>query len=91
MAVGGDEGYVFNLGRRCKGPRTLWAAMASASVSSCPGVTMTVELANPADAGKMPLGKLVRLKGDFRFILQNKVQYLLMQNARVLYADPFGR
>jgi len=52
---------------------------------------MTVELANPADAGKMPLGKLVRLKGDFRFILQNKVQYLLMQNARVLYADPFGR
>jgi beta-lactamase regulating signal transducer with metallopeptidase domain len=91
VTVGGDEGYVFNLGRPCKGPRTLWAAMASASVSSCMGVTMTVELANPADASKMPLGKLVRLKGDFRFILQNKVQYLLMQNARVLYTDPFGR
>jgi hypothetical protein len=52
---------------------------------------MTVQLANPADASKMPLGKLVTLKGDVRLITQNKVSYLLVQNARFLYADPFGR
>ena len=78
-----------NMGGPCKGPRTL--RMASVFTPNCPGFAVTVEFANPADASKMPLGKLVRLKGDFRFILQNKVQYLLMQNARVLYADPFGR
>ena len=89
----GDGDISFYRGR-CKAPRTLWAGMASVPVPvpSCPtGFTMTVELANPADAGKMPLGKLVRLKGDFRVLIQNKVAYLLMQNARVLYADPFGR
>jgi hypothetical protein len=52
---------------------------------------MTVLLANPADASKMPLGKLVTLKGDFFVITQNKVSYLFVQNAKVLYADPFGR
>jgi hypothetical protein len=52
---------------------------------------MTVQLANPADAGKMPLGKAVTLKGTFFVIVQNKVAYLLVKNARVLYADPFGR
>jgi hypothetical protein len=52
---------------------------------------MTVQLANPADASKMPLGKLVTLRGDFYVIIQNKVPYLLVQNARVRYVDPFGR
>jgi len=52
---------------------------------------MNVQLRNPADASKMPLGKLVTLKGDFYVIIQNKVAYPLAQNARVLYADPFGR
>ena len=52
---------------------------------------MTVQFANPADASKMPLGKLVTLKGDSRVITQNKVSYLLVQNARILYVDPFGR
>jgi hypothetical protein len=52
---------------------------------------MTVQLANPADASKMALRKLVTLKGDFFVITKNKVHYLLVQNARVLYADPFGR
>ena len=56
-----------------------------------PWLTMTVQLANPADASKMPLGKLVTLKGDFSVTIQNKVAHLLVQNARVLYADPFGR
>ena len=60
----------------------------------CPdtaGLTMTVQLANPGDASKMPLGKLVTLKGDFLVITQNKVSYLLVQNARVLYVDPLDR
>jgi len=52
---------------------------------------MDVQLVNPADAGKMPLGKVVTLKGDFLVITQNKVEYWVLQNARVLYADPFGR
>jgi hypothetical protein len=56
-----------------------------------PLLAMTVQFANPADASKMPLDKLVTLKGDFLLITQNKVQYLLVQNARVLYVDPFDR
>jgi beta-lactamase regulating signal transducer with metallopeptidase domain len=80
----------------CRGPQTLWAAEANLSVPlpSCtnrPLFTMAVEFANPADTDKIPLGKMVRLKGDFRFITQNKVRYLLVQNAKFLYADPFGR
>jgi hypothetical protein len=56
-----------------------------------PWLTMTVQLANPADAREMPLGKLVTLKGDFFVLTKNKVDYLFVQNARVLYDDPFGR
>jgi hypothetical protein len=56
-----------------------------------PLLTMTVKLANQADSSKMPLGKLVTLKGDFFVITQNKIDYLFVQNARVLYTDPFGR
>jgi hypothetical protein len=56
-----------------------------------PLLTMTVQLANRADASKMPLGKLVTLKGDFFVITQNKIDYLFVQNARVLYVDPFDR
>jgi len=59
--------------------------------SNRPWATMNVQLANPADAGKMPLGKVVALRGDFFVIIQNNVQYWGVQNARVLYADPFGR
>ena len=62
----------------------MWAAMEYLTAPSCPSHAMTVELENPADASKMPLGKLVRVKGDFRFIVQNKIVYLLMQNTRVL-------
>ena len=39
----------------------------------------------------MPLGKMVTLKGDRFVITQNEVDYLGVKNARVLYADPFGR
>jgi beta-lactamase regulating signal transducer with metallopeptidase domain len=85
VTKGGPEGFMFNFGRACKGgPRTLWAAMEYLTAPSCPSHAMTVELENPADASKMPLGKLVRVKGDFRFIVQNKIVYLLMQNTRVL-------
>ena len=52
---------------------------------------MNVHLANPADANKMPLGKVVALRGDFSVITQNNIQYWVVENARVLYADPFGR
>ena len=58
----------------------------------CPNrLTLHVQLANPADASKMPPGKLVTLTGDFSVITQNKTAYLLVQNARVLHGDPFGR
>jgi hypothetical protein len=56
-----------------------------------PWFTVTVLFANPADASKMPLGKVVRLKGAPFVITQNKVDYLGVKDARVLYADPFGR
>ena len=56
-----------------------------------PWLTLHVQLANPADASKMPPGKLVTLTGDFSVITQNKTAYLLVQNARVLHGDPFGR
>jgi hypothetical protein len=84
---GGGE-FSFNSGP-CKNPvhGMLWGRYCP----NTPWFTMTVELANPADASKMPLGKLVTLKGDFSVITQNKVSYLLAQNARVLHADPFGR
>ena len=80
----------------CTHRKTLWGAMENVPLptSSClnrPWLTMTVQFANPADARKMPLGKLVTLKGDSRVITQNKVSYLLVQNARILYVDPFGR
>jgi hypothetical protein len=52
---------------------------------------MNVQLANPADASKMLLGKVVALRGDFFVITQNNVQYWGVKNARVLYVDPFDR
>ncbi len=39
----------------------------------------------------MPPGKLVTLTGDFFVITKNKDYWLFVQNAKVLYADPFGR
>jgi hypothetical protein len=54
-------------------------------------LTITVLFANPTDSSKMPLGKMVTLKGDRFMITQNEVDYLGVQNARILYADPFGR
>jgi hypothetical protein len=92
-AGGGGGGITFNSGP-CKHGGTMWAAEANLPVPNCPNrlpIPMNVQLANAADAGKMPLGKLVTLNGDFLVITKNKVHYLLVQNARVLYADPFGR
>lgn len=85
------DGDAFNTGR-CKDPvdrtpNSVWGPYCQIT----PWLTMTVELANPADAGKMPLGKLVTLKGDFFVITKNKVSYLFVKSAKVLYADPFGR
>ena len=58
---------------------------------STPWLTLNIELANPSDASKMPLGKLVTVRGDFLVITKDRAKYLLVKNARVLYADPFGR
>jgi len=93
--IGSGEGgdIIFNVAS-CKRPRWPWDANASVPLSNCtnrPWFIMNVQLRNPADASKMPLGKLVTLKGDFYVIIQNKVAYPLAQNARILYADPFGR
>ena len=91
QALAGDNGDI-NYHGRCKNyahsiPSSIWGRFCPIT----PWLTMTVQLANPADAGKMPLGKVVTLKGNFFVIAQNKVAYLLVKNARVLYADPFGR
>ena len=92
-AVGGTK-FVFNSGP-CKNrvhatPSLPWGRYCP-NTPNTPWLTMTVQLANPADASKMPLGKLVTLKGDYLVITQNKLSYLLVQNARVLYVDPFKR
>lgn len=90
-AVAGDDGDI-NYYDRCKNfdhkiRSSIWGRFCPIS----PWLTMTVFLANPADAGQMPLGKVVTLKGDFFVIAQNKAAFLFVKNARVLYADPFGR
>jgi beta-lactamase regulating signal transducer with metallopeptidase domain len=79
----------FGPGFRCANPirRSVWGYYCP----NRPWATLTVQLANPSDARKMPLGKLVTLRGDFSVITQNKVQYWFVLNAKVLYADPFGR
>jgi hypothetical protein len=94
--AGHDEGagVGFNFGP-CKNsvrsiPSLPWGRYCP-NTPNTPWLTMTVQLANPADASKMPLGKLVTLKGDFFVLTKNNVSYLFVQNANVLYADPFGR
>lgn len=93
LGMVGGGGISFDVGP-CRRPSRAAQANASVPLPNCSNkswFTMTVQLANPADASKMPLGKLVTLKGDFRLITQDKVSYLLVQNAKVLYPDPFGR
>jgi beta-lactamase regulating signal transducer with metallopeptidase domain len=85
----GGDSIFFNMGR-CNVVKT-YSSIWGRVCPSTPWLTMTVQLANSADASKMPLGKLVTLKGDFFVITKNKVSYLFVQNAKVLYADPFGR
>lgn len=98
---GGRTGISFNMdphGRGvgpCKNPvRSIpslpWGRYCP-NTPNTPWLTMTVQLANRADASKMPPGKLVTLKGDFFVLTENNVNYLFVQNAKVLYADPFGR
>ena len=56
----------------------------------CP-ITISVELANAADADKMPPGRLVTLYGRFELWRAKDLYFVIMKNAKVLYADPFGR
>jgi beta-lactamase regulating signal transducer with metallopeptidase domain len=93
-SVSGSPGVSFNSGP-CKKPvrwtpSSIWGRYCP-NTPNTPWAIMNVQLANPADAGKMPPGKVVTVSGDFSVITQNKVQYWFVKNARVLYADPFGR
>jgi hypothetical protein len=49
---------------------------------------MNVRLADPADAGKMQPGKIVRLGGNFLVARERSVDYLTVENAKVLEIDP---
>jgi hypothetical protein len=51
-------------------------------------VTMNVRLADPADAGKMQPGKIVRLGGNFLVTRERRADYLTVENAKVLEIDP---
>ena len=53
-------------------------------------VTMKVRLADPADAGKMQMNRVVQLGGDVRVSTQNHTDDLVLENARIVQADPFG-
>ncbi len=50
-------------------------------------VVLNVRLANPAEAAKMIPGKLVRLGGDFRVWKEDKLDYVAVANAKVLFTD----
>jgi hypothetical protein len=52
---------------------------------------MNVRLADPADAGKMHPGKIVRLAGDFRVATKQHVDYLTVEHAKVVLLDPVDR
>ena len=52
---------------------------------------MNVRLTEPADAAKMLPGKLVRLAGNFRVSRQNRIAYLAVADAKVIWSDPFER
>jgi hypothetical protein len=93
-AVDGGNGHrmSFNSGAACRKTHTKFIGSIWGPVCPLePLLTITVLFANPTDSSKMPLGKMVTLKGDRFVITQNEVDYLGVKNARVLYADPFGR
>jgi hypothetical protein len=56
-----------------------------------PPVIMNVQLANSADAVKMRPGKIVTLGGVMRVATENRVNYLIVANAKFLHDDPFAR
>ena len=92
---GGGNGYrmSFDSGDACRKSHTKFirGSILGPVCPIAPLLTVTVLLANPADSSKMPLGKVVTLKGDRFVITQNNVDYLGVKNASILYADPFGR
>jgi hypothetical protein len=90
-SVGGSPDVSFNSGPPCARRDAIRDSIWGRHCANRPWAVMNMQLANPADAGKMPLGKVVTVRGDFFVITQNRVQYWFVKNARVLYADPFGR
>jgi len=89
--VGGGADVSFPMGPPCDRAHSIRSSIWGRYCPNVPWAVMNVQLANPADASKMPLGKVVALRGDFFVITQNNVQYWGVQNARVLYVDPFDR
>lgn len=66
------------------------ASTTAAHKSGCEwDVTLNVRLADPGDAGKMRVGQLVRLGGDFALVQRDQKQYLAVANAKVLFRDAF--
>jgi hypothetical protein len=55
-------------------------------------VTMRVQLADPADAERMPPGRLVKLNGNIRVTKFSNGRYFLSAtDAKVVWIDPFDR
>jgi hypothetical protein len=88
---GGGSSVSFPMGPPCDRTHSIRSSIWGRYCPTVPWATMNVHLADPADASKMPLGKVVALRGDFFVITQNNVQYWGVQNARILYVDPFDR
>lgn len=54
-------------------------------------IIMNVELRLPAGPEKMVAGKTVTIAGDFKVLVKHHVEYLVAEDARVLYVSPFGQ
>jgi hypothetical protein len=54
-----------------------------------PLLEVRIELENPADAAKMRPGEVMTLGGTFKVMDRNHLQYVVVQNAKVLHTDPF--
>lgn len=71
-SIAGSRGIDFPSRTRCDRDHAMRRSIWGTYCTNSPWATMNVQLANPADATKMPLGKVVALKGDFFVITQNE-------------------
>jgi hypothetical protein len=67
-----------------------WTAFVDAHKPGCDwDVALNVRLADPADAGKMKKGRLVRLGGKFLLTRRQQSGYLAVENAKIEFVDYF--